>query len=735
MLFLEEPIELPLLNVRLPLTGFFVAAPAIFLTVHFYLLLQMTILRERADAYVALLNAGLNGGAIDRKGAALLRHRLDSSLVLFTLAGSQREASALGQARKTRNGALDHSMRLIAWLTTALLPLGLLCFMQIVFLPYHDALITNWHRLALIADGVLLWVFWSRISSGRPVFPATQRLNLALSMVLSATLVAFSLFVAVFPTEYHYNFLKAVSPIPVRVTEQWREPTIRWISLTEWLFEGPVDDLAGKTAGILANRIVVADQDFADDGLLDELDKREADIVNNSNDYRPETILSFRNRNLVGAILDRTDLRRSDFTGARLDGASLSHANLDRSVLGCADEGRRVADIDRRNLVQRVHQYRCTSLAGAVLNLATLRNANLEGTVIGVESRGTTDAASIGPSLRGATLDSANLQGALLNRAELQGAILDYADLQGASLDGAQLQGASLYQAKLRGASLYLAGMQGTSLLGTEFQGASLEAARLQGARLSGTQLQGAMLDGAFLTGASLYNVQLQGTSLKYADLDGADLYQPLVWRADVTNESDVYDTPLVLNPNLEQVYIYFSDETGVDGSFADLTPKASFKWLESVPRGRLRNEAELRLRAMFDGRWDSSKDIRVHEFWLDRDKRQDDVGDTETNAERTKVVFKREMLTYFCDDPNGIKQDGSTEFAFRGMVRNHILSAEEHASLTQEILTCQATKYFDEKTGLQWNNPATNEPAANQQQARSSVGGARDASSRVPLI
>ena len=46
-LFLETPVKLPILNVDLPLVGFFVLAPAILVIFHFYVFLQLYALATR----------------------------------------------------------------------------------------------------------------------------------------------------------------------------------------------------------------------------------------------------------------------------------------------------------------------------------------------------------------------------------------------------------------------------------------------------------------------------------------------------------------------------------------------------------------------------------------------------------------------------------------------------------------------------------------------------------------
>jgi hypothetical protein len=48
-LFLEAPIKLPLLNVDLPLVGFFVLAPILLVIFHFYVFLQLLGLAAKAE--------------------------------------------------------------------------------------------------------------------------------------------------------------------------------------------------------------------------------------------------------------------------------------------------------------------------------------------------------------------------------------------------------------------------------------------------------------------------------------------------------------------------------------------------------------------------------------------------------------------------------------------------------------------------------------------------------------
>jgi hypothetical protein len=82
-LFLENPINLPVLNVDLPLVGFFVVAPTVLLIFHFYIFLQLLALARKAADFNALLKKEVP----NEVNSQFVRHRLDSFLMLQFLAG------------------------------------------------------------------------------------------------------------------------------------------------------------------------------------------------------------------------------------------------------------------------------------------------------------------------------------------------------------------------------------------------------------------------------------------------------------------------------------------------------------------------------------------------------------------------------------------------------------------------------------------------------------------------
>ena len=62
-LFLADPVKLPVLNIDLPLWGFFFLAPILFVIFHIYVLLQVLLLAHTAAAYnAAVEHAGFAKG-------------------------------------------------------------------------------------------------------------------------------------------------------------------------------------------------------------------------------------------------------------------------------------------------------------------------------------------------------------------------------------------------------------------------------------------------------------------------------------------------------------------------------------------------------------------------------------------------------------------------------------------------------------------------------------------------
>jgi uncharacterized protein YjbI with pentapeptide repeats len=429
-LFLNSTIKLPVLGVELPVTGYFLVAPMIFVVFHFYLLLQLEGLSEKVVDYNLVLNETMKAG-VDRRRA---RWRLDDFPFLQFLAG----------VRERRTGIAGQLQILISWITIVLFPIAVLLQLQIAFLPYHSELITWLHRACLILDLALIWFFWHafRRNSER-----SRRRRVVVAMVETAgtlLILIFSLAIATFPGEMMYRNAVATA-VDTAVSFIFRDQAV---SASRYFFEGDVDGVTGQPASLFANRIILPGERFHDETK------------------KTEVSVSLRGRNLRGAILQRTDLSFADFTGAVLVEASFAGARLHRAQFGCAAK-LRLKTGGRTSRVDSCDDQRAADLRGADFTEA---------------------------ALYGVFFNHAKLHGARFSRAMMQGISADDADFSGASFAYARLEGASLVEATLAGASFSAAQMQGADLSSADLSNATLFRTQLQGARLHGANLTNATL-------------------------------------------------------------------------------------------------------------------------------------------------------------------------------------------------------------------------------------------------
>jgi uncharacterized protein YjbI with pentapeptide repeats len=481
-LFFENPVKLPFLNVDLPLMGFFALGPLVFLIVHAYTLLHFALLADRAGNFHKELEDQIRRQS-DREG---IRRQLPSSIFVQLLAGP----------RDIRSGFMGSMLRIIAWISLILGPIALLVFFELQFLPYHDPVVTWWHRFTVFIDVLLLWALWPRIARGTTAWLRWRdfrRASVWVMLPLSAVPVWLVFGVATFPGEW----LHALIP---DIASGWTPHKL--------LVAGEVDPMVGRLRSFGSNRLVLPQIDLREHPKFDTKEKIDS----------PQTTLRLRARRLENAILNHAHLPKVDFGGAQLQGAWLDGTNLQGAQFtGARLQGASLGLTDLRYAILNYAQ-----LQGAQLGAALLQGAWFEGA-----------------AAQGALLDGAYLQGARLVGTQLQGASLDRAQLQGALLDWAQLQGASLIEAQLQGASLIEAQLHGASLDGAQLQGTLLDRAQLQGASLIKAQLQGALLIGTFVWRADASGldttdayVDKAETGRKYRNLDCDRPDEPCDWSA-----------------------------------------------------------------------------------------------------------------------------------------------------------------------------------------------------------
>jgi uncharacterized protein YjbI with pentapeptide repeats len=452
-LFFEHAVKLPFLNVDLPLLGFFVLGPLLFLIVHAYTLLHFSFLAGKVGAFDDELERQIERG--DASTGERLRRQLPSNIFVQFLAGPS----------EIRNGLMGFLLRAIAWISLVIGPVLLLVLFQLQFLAYQSEWISWWQRLVIVADLALLWYVWPQVARLAGAFlkkghvlPGTVWVCLFALASLLPILLVFT--VATFPGEWLDESLPTLPLVP------------SWASPHALLVGGEANEVTKRPRTPWSNRLILPGISAIDHARSDAGERIVAS---------PEMV-TLRGRHLEAAVLDGAHLRNIDFTGADLKAAVLDFADLRETKFQCASTAYSEGGMDFLDRILAEEQQQCADLRRASLYYAQLQGAVLDGS-----------------QLQGASLDSAQLQGASLGEARLQGAVLDNAQLEGAFLYDGRLQGASLDSARLQAANLGYAQLQGALLDSAQLQGASLSYAQLQGASLKNTKLQDASLDSVFV--------------------------------------------------------------------------------------------------------------------------------------------------------------------------------------------------------------------------------------------
>jgi hypothetical protein len=363
-----SPVTLPILNVQLPILGFYIFVPWLFLLFHFNLLLQVYLLAFKLHPLDTAIEVLPNVTA-----------REEFRIRLFALPISH---MLIGRHRYRRMRLL---LGLMVYVTMLLFPLILLLWAQIRFLPYHNETITWSHRAVVLLDLVLLWLFWLTImlpagqaGSAFPILTQWQqtraatrrrlrfkRLRWSLGLTgMSLVVLAFSFFVAVIPQEYIETLAARVVPENWLLTDDRRAE--KYLILTYWLLDRR--SWQGEHAAPfhrnmqLVEALLIANKERVLDEVRNKL--QSDDTAVQAKALGKVRGLSLQGRDLRFANFDRAILVKSDLRQAQLQGADLWQAQLQGASLWQA-------------------QLQGADLLGAELQGADLRQASIGGARFG----------------------------------------------------------------------------------------------------------------------------------------------------------------------------------------------------------------------------------------------------------------------------------------------------------------------------------------------------------------
>ncbi len=502
-LLLETPVTLPILQVSIQQSQFFQFAPILLVLLHLGVVSQLVLLARKTlefDAAVRMLEVS------DRRTHPL---RLELHNFFFVQA-------VAGPHRSYIMSVFLHAM---SWLTLVVLPVILLLFIQIRYLPYHDVNVTWAHRIALLADiGMLIMIgiFLTRAETSFARAFWRTSLEHPFSFVTTSAVLAlvayFSFFVATIPGEPLDRMSHSMpwSPAP----ESKSGPKVAGFEMP---FLRARSD--GTLFGVFHRNLTATDLDLAQvkDGRTSE------------------TALVLRGRDLRHAKLDRTDFRGADLTNVNLDWASLVGADLGNARLQCAD-------VTELYLSDNREAARCASARNANFSRARMAGARLAG----IDARSA--------RFEEATLEGADLSYGLLSGANFSNAHLERADISG----GAQLQGANFLIASMQGVDL-----SGASLYMADFSSATMQAAVLSHADMQGALLRDTDLEAADLGRAKLHGADMTRAKLRAADLKGAGIWMTLLPPDDGLQFTDTSE--LIIRP------LEATDTAGMDTVIAKL--------------------------------------------------------------------------------------------------------------------------------------------------------------------
>jgi uncharacterized protein YjbI with pentapeptide repeats len=659
-LLLAEPIKMPVLNVDLPLWGFFFLTPILFVVLHAYVLLQVILLGHTAAAY----NAAVTQWHLSPRQETSLRQRLANTLFAQIFAGSPRE----------RQGWLGWLLTGITWITLAIGPILLLLVFQFRFLPYHSHIVTWTHRLLIVLELGAFFLIWPLVLDPEkdlnwPSLPRNLSREGALRRLFSLTtlrwfrlraaglaaclfFVVGCLWIGTFPGEPHVNLfsLSALSSVHCDRFIQ------RKFGRVDLRFE----------------RLNLPEITVVDSEKYSKFVSKNSELGLKPSEGERTQVLS--DRDFVCGDFSSGDFRRVDFTGARLSGAALGSASLQGALLKSAD--------------MRMAHLEYAHLQGADLTGARLQNAILE------NSR-----------LEDAILTSVNAEAANFGYAHLEGVILQRANFRNSELSSAKMANTEIMSADFTAASLRSTDLRGSFMVDDDFRAANFNGAVLYAAIFKRSKGSGAVFTDAGLQGVIFQESDLGAASFEESRLQGATFFESNVTLAYFSN-SYLWYTDLgacekaqIINPNLNPI---IGRDTKVMGKYLDATQEDLKIFVDRAFNG-VADESKSRLQSNFIERLDvGNKSVET--------TRRSVIESCANKASATEEYDKRlarYLVELGCEDTvvlRGILRNRvslsarpNTTFIFNPNPSGASLFAREF--LDQENRACLAKNGLDEKT------------------------------------
>lgn len=293
MLFMESPIEMLLLNIKLPLLSFYTLMPVFLLALHFNLLYTFHSYRK-----------------------FLIKTKIGHPLAIESLPIGLYEGAIL------KRGNFHRFVRFIMHLLLYIFPVIVLTAFWFRFSDYQDSAITSWHFLAIIISMMSGFYFRGLMYLDKRKVCFSSSLMVIVSLIFIVIIVSYSYFI-IFPItrnkvdvsqlEYLLEFQNKINQISFFKHKEWFLPQI-----------------------VIRNEVLVPNIHINKNYLevLQEVDNKKINkplLYSYPEQNRQKR--SFRLANLSGCTFPNTNFHEAEFQWADLSrtkllGADLSDANL-----------------------------------------------------------------------------------------------------------------------------------------------------------------------------------------------------------------------------------------------------------------------------------------------------------------------------------------------------------------------------------------------------------------------
>ena len=506
LLLLEQArIELPLMQVGVPINTFYGVAPVLFVLLHLNLLVRLSRLSTVAGRLRDRIKAQEDQEQKSIQTTLVYPFDFLQLLLYRTAHGTDQPPPPMRrlirylQYERIKYGNLVPSLAIVI-VPVFVFPLALLVWIQLEFLPYQDDTITLIHQLAVSFDIGLQIAFAAHIGVIKLAYSALRKgawrarfgtlANILSVVLIYAASVLFVWGVAVVPgswVERSQPFPGLSSAVTGYVFADWWTPA----SCNRREIRNPEHSgrLFNFRRYLYLPRKAIAAHDRPPELIAAYLER----------DEDPDEAWKF---------VEELDLSNRSLQYGWFKSAEFWRTNLASSNLRCA----RFQDGKLRDVI-----LDRASMDGTEFRNADLRGASLERIVA-----------------KDARFDDANLRGANLRGATFRGGSLTRAKFHGVDGSNANFIDADLSRAEFHGADLARAEIFGARLSHTQFDGADMRRSEFHGADLGRAEFLGVNLRGARFRGSNLAAIKVYGTSLRHAEVTGSNMHRVAVYGADL---------------------------------------------------------------------------------------------------------------------------------------------------------------------------------------------------------